>query len=137
MTQMEIKHNGKACLVGVLVMIVLTAITTVLLPIFILNEYLTIEYTRVVIIISMCVTGLSGAMVTAFMAEDRAGGMMFVTNAAYCVLLMFGAIFFADGMTLQLLYSVIACGVGGFAAWLMARNRKKPHLKRRKRSRNR
>lgn len=137
MTQMEIKHNGTACLAGVLVMIVLTVIATMLLPIFIINEYLPIEYTRFLIIILMCITGFAGAMVTAFIAEDRAGGTAFVTNAAYCVLLMFAAIFIADGVTMQLLYRVIACGVGGFAAWLVVRNRKKPHLKRKKRSKNR
>ena len=131
------KSNFVVYISGVAVMVLLSAIVVLLLPIFIINEYLPIEYTRVIIIISLAIAAFAAGLTAGSMTAGREGESVAITVGVYSVLLLFVAICFYDGFTLQLLYELIGSLVGGLAAWLLLVKGRKPRIRRKIRGANR
>ena len=108
-----------ACGSGVLVMLCLTTLWILLLPIFILNEYFPIEYTRVFIIILMGITAASGSLVAGKQMDQGEWFGMLLPIGIYDILLLFGSIFFFDGITSYFIYGMIGGFAGVLVVWLL------------------
>ena len=137
MSLVKEKQNYIACCIGWVVMVALSAAMVLLLSIFILNEYFPAEYTEVLIIILIGFITLVGTVITGYLTDSRAGWITLVTVGAYYTLLVFVSVSFFEGLTLNMLYSVIAGVVGYFVAWLLLRKGDKSRPRRKKRRGNR
>ena len=137
MKNTQVDRKLLAGAIGCAVMLVLSCAFVFVIQIFILNEYLPTEYTTVSIIISMGLVAFIGANVAYGM--DKNGGLEagIFAVAAYYMLFVFAAIFFFDGLNLQVLYRIVGgiCGCG--AAILVLMLKKKSPAKRKKRRGNR
>lgn len=137
MTKHSIDRRATACLIGLAVMLLLSVVTVLLIPIFILNEYLPAEYTSAFIIISMGLIALAGTIITCRIAEKRKYEAGALAIGLYYLLPIFMAICVYDGLSRKLFYRIGAGILGYAAALLMGKLQKKPHVKRKKRRGNR
>ena len=135
MVHNEVKQMAIACSVGVLVMIGITIGMILSLPIFIINEYFPVEYTKVFIIISIGISALIGALVAGSLSEDGGGRAIVFTISGYNLLLLFIAIFNFGGLTWSLFSNIIASVVCGFVGWFFIDRMEKTRPKRKKRGR--
>ena len=126
-----------ACFAGVITMIVLSVLVMLVLPIFILNEYLPMEYTTVPIIISMGIIVFFGSIVTGLMSESRRVLLQFLSCCCFYLIILFVSIEFFGGLSKDSVYNLAACGVACVAAILTTKRTKKPVAKRKKRRGNR
>lgn len=137
MSQMKNGRRYIACGVGICAMILLTVAMVLILPIFILNEYLTMEYTKGIIIILMGVVAFAGALVVRIIAGKEAACVSAISVGIYYILVIFVSVFFYDGLTLRTLYELLSIAAGYFAALMLMVKWEKPHNKRAKLRRNR
>ena len=133
MSQVKEMRNELVCLIGVIIMIALTMLMVLMLPIFILNEYLPKEYTKEAVIILIGLSTLCGAWVIGALARKLAGLLQFLSGGIYCVLQLFAAIAFFDGISMETLHGMMASITGCTCAFLMLKGTKKSGGKRKKR----
>ena len=137
MTKHRTKQRFTASLVGLGVMLLLSVAVVLLIPIFILNEYLPAEYTSAFIIISMGLIAFAGTITACGLTENRKWEAGALAVGVYYLLPIFMAIFLYDGLNMGLLYRIAAGVLGYGAALLMGKLQKKPRAKRKKRRGNR
>ena len=137
MHQMKTKGIYSVCVISVSAMLLLSAAVALILPVFILNEYLPIEYTEIAVIISIGMAAFIGVYIAGKMINDGGMWIAALSVMVYYVLIIFGAIFFNGGLNTGLLYEILAGAGGGVTAWLVLTKRKKPCSKRKNKRRNR
>lgn len=130
MSQMKIGRNYIACGVSIFAMILLSTVAILILPVFIQNEYFSMEYTAGIIIILMGIAAFIGTMIIRMAVRERGVLLSALSIGVYYVLVMFLGVFLFDGLTLRMFYGLCSCAVGYFAAWMILSKRKKPHNKR-------
>lgn len=126
-----------ASIAGFGVMLLLSAAMVFLLPVCILNEYLPTEYTHTFIIISMGIIAFIGSGIACMLTRDRLWETGVLAAGMYYILLISIAVFVFDGLSLHILYSVIAGVMGCVSAFVVLMIQKKHHGKRKKRRGNR
>lgn len=136
MANMKNERRFIGYFMGVLTMILLSIIGITVLPIFILNEYFPIEYTRGFVIISMGIAAFVGTLITSYCIGEEGRGRVIITVAAYDILLVLSSLLFFGNLSGRLIYVIGAGFVGYFATWLLRAGQKKPHSKRKKKKRN-
>ena len=132
MFRFKVKQNYLACLVGMIVMVALSILFILVLPVFILNEYLPVEYAKSFVPILMGATGFLGALVVGSITRERIFVLQLLSVAAYCVLWLFLGIFLFDGISAMALWGAIACSAGCVAAYLLSNRTRKVKTKRRR-----
>ena len=136
-SQIKARRKYIACCVGTIVMLGLSLGMILLLPVFILNEYFSVEYSQTLIIILIGFITFTGALTAGYLAEDETQWIPVLSSGVYWTLQLFISISFFDGLSLHTLYSFLSCTIGCFAAWLLLKKGKKSHSKRKKRRGNR
>ena len=126
-----------ASIAGFGVMLLLSAAMVFLLPVCILNEYLSTEYTHTFIIISMGIIAFIGSGIACMLTRDRLWETGALAAGMYYILLISIAVFLFDGLSLHILCSVIAGVLGCVSAFVVLMIQKKHHGKRKKRRGNR
>ena len=122
-----------ACLIGAVTMIALSLLAVMVLPIFIINEYLPTEYTKVLIIILIGIVTFCGGIITGFLSENRKWLLQSFACCSYYLVLLFVSIAFFEGVSVHTIYILATCSTACLAAVLATKKTKRLHVKRKKR----
>ena len=136
MSKIKIKQKYIAILIGAAVMLGLSAFSVLILPVFIINEYLPIEYTSALIVVLIGLIAFAGAAVAGFFAKKDGWSVQVLSGVFYSVLWVFIAISFFDGISVALLCGVFSCAIGCTIASVITNKANKRNTKRKKRKRN-
>lgn len=133
MLQIKDKPNYLAVVIGIIAMIALSVLSILLLPLFIINEYLNTEYTKALMIILIAIISFCSTLIAGMVSKTMNMWEPLLLACIYCIVILFVSIALFDGVSMGTLYRIIACGVSCVAAYLVLKRTKKPHTKRKKR----
>lgn len=136
MTQVKHRKRYIACFAGITITLALMMAFVLAIPIFILNEYFPMEYTRGIIIILIGLSVFVGSVTTGCLGGNKGEGKLVLIGVLYYMPIIFASVFVYDGLTVFNIYGILASLAGSILAWSLLNKPKKQRIKRRKRGGN-
>jgi len=120
MKKSEKKHSlAISAALGALLAMITTLLSTMVMGLFINNEYLCIESNHIAVGIIQIISALAGSIVAATMNENNRSMVALITGIAYYVLLLLSAMLLMDGLGEGIISGVVCTAIGVIGAILL------------------
>lgn len=120
MKKSEKKHSlAISAALGALLAMITTLLSTMVMGLFINNEYLCIESNHIAVGIIQIISALAGSIVAATMNENNRSMVALITGIAYYVSLLLSAMLLMDGLGEGIISGVVCTASGVIGAILL------------------